>query len=107
MLNPAALELNEGRRFSICKPEHLMRLFNDAGLNEIKTKPIDVPTDFRNFDDYWMPFLGGQGPAPSYVMSLSEGNRAELCELIRRLLPISPDGSIHLIARAWAIRGQR
>ena len=63
-----------------------------------------MPTDFRDFDDYWSPFLGGQAPAPSYAMSLSEQRRAALRERIRAGLPIAPDGSIHLIARAWAVR---
>jgi hypothetical protein len=26
---------------------------------------------------YWRPFLGGQGPAPAYVMSLDEAARAQ------------------------------
>ncbi len=40
-------------------------------------------------------------------MSLSEERRAVLREQLRSLLPISADGSIHLIARAWAVRGVR
>jgi hypothetical protein len=24
-------------------------------------EPIDVPTVFRDLDDYWSPFLGGRG----------------------------------------------
>ena len=62
---------------------------------------------FRDFDDYWSPFLGGQAPAPSYAMSLSEVRRVELREHIRAKLPIESDGSIHLIARAWAVRGTK
>jgi hypothetical protein len=60
---------------------------------------------FRDFDDYWTPFLGGQGPAPGYAMSLDEGRRAALRERIRTTLATQPDGSIRLIARAWAVRG--
>ena len=56
---------------------------------------------------YWSPFLGGQAPAPTYVASLDEARRTALRERIRAALPIAPDGSIHLIARAWAVRGQR
>lgn len=52
------------------------------------------------------PFLSGQGPAPAYNMSLSEEKRGELRELIRSRLPIKQDGSIHLVARAWAARGR-
>jgi len=66
-----------------------------------------VPTVFGSFDDYWTPFLGGQGPAPSYAMSLGENQRTELRELIRSQLPIKGDGSIELIARAWAVRGKQ
>ena len=69
-------------------------------------RAIDVPTTFRDFDDYWSPFLGGQGPAPGYAKSLDEGRRATLRERIRSMLPIAEDGSINLIARAWAVRGR-
>ncbi|MEA2526243.1 MAG: hypothetical protein QOF73_3470, partial [Thermomicrobiales bacterium] len=45
--------------------------------------------------------------APGYAMSLDEDHRVALREKIRAALPIEPDGSIHLIARAWAVRGVR
>ncbi len=104
-LDPAAFDLDEGQRFQLCKPEPLTKLFHAANLNNIEVCAIDVPTDFRDFDDYWKPFLGGQGPAPTYAMTLSEDRRVALREEIRANLPIATDGSIHLIARAWAIRG--
>ena len=106
-LNPAAVDLDEGRRFPICQPEALSALFSGAGLEDVATSAIDVPTDFPDFDDYWMPFLGGQAPAPGYAMSLDNERRAALREHIRARLPISRDGSIHLIARAWAVRGTK
>jgi hypothetical protein len=68
---------------------------------------VDVPTLFRDFADYWTPFLGGQGPAPSYAMGLSEEQRNALRESIRANLPFAADGTIPLTARAWAVRGQR
>ena len=105
--NAAAAELDEGKRSYICKPGPLTDLLNEAGFKHVEIEAIDVPTTFKNFDDYWSPFLGGQGPAPGYVVSLSEEKREELRELIRNRLPIEPDGSIHLIARAWAVRGEK
>ncbi|HEU4742254.1 MAG TPA: methyltransferase domain-containing protein [Meiothermus sp.] len=104
-LNPAAAELDEGRRFPLCQPGPLRALFSGAGLREVEVRAIDIPTPFRDFDDYWTPFLGGQGPAPGYAVSLSETSRAELRERIRARLPVAPDGSIALIARAWAVQG--
>jgi SAM-dependent methyltransferase len=104
-LDPAAFNLDEGRRFLICQPEALTQLFRNANLSDIEVRAIDIPTIFCNFDDYWTPLLGGQGPAPSYTMSLSEGQRIALRGEIRADLPIAMDGSIHLTARAWGVRG--
>jgi SAM-dependent methyltransferase len=104
-LSPEACELDEGRRFPLCEPGALAQLFREAGLEAVSTRAFDAPTIFRDFDDYWSPFLGGQAPAPGYAMSLTEERRAELRDHIRAGLPIAADGSISLIARAWAVRG--
>jgi SAM-dependent methyltransferase len=106
-LKPEARERDEGRRFPICQPELLRNLFGEAGLHQVEVRAIEVPTHFRNFDDYWSPFLGGQFPAPEYAMSLSEADRAALRERIRATLPFSEGGAIRLMARAWAVRGKR
>jgi len=105
-LDRAAFDLDEGRRFPLCQPNALTELFTQAGLREVQVVPIDVPTRFRDFDDYWTPFLGGQAPAPGYAMSLTEERRGTLRERIRAKLPIAGDGCVDLIARAWAVRGQ-
>jgi SAM-dependent methyltransferase len=105
-LDPAARDLDEGVRFPLCRPDALANAFRDADLTEIQVVPIDIPTPFRDFDDYWTPFLGGQGPAPSYAMSLDESSRNRLRDRIRARLPGQPDGSILLMARAWAVRGR-
>jgi SAM-dependent methyltransferase len=104
-LDSAALDLDEGRRFPLCKPEPLAQLFRDARLNAVEVRAIDIPTVFRDFDDFWSPFLGGQGPAPAYAMALTEERRAALRDRIRAALPIAADGSIRLVARAWAVKG--
>jgi len=104
-LDPAVADLDEAPRFLICNPDALRELFQSSGLNRVETRAIDVETHFKDFDDYWNPFLGGQGPAPTYVMSLSEEKRTQLREKIRANLPFAADGSIPLIARAWAVKG--
>ncbi len=104
-LDPAVRELHEGLRFSMCNAEALSALFENTELTMIETRPIDISTYFKNFDDYWDPFLGGQGPAPVYLASLTEERRMQLRERIRRDLPFDGDGSIPLIARAWAVKG--
>jgi SAM-dependent methyltransferase len=103
--NPDAAKLDEGPRFPLCHPDALGKLFDQARLQGVEVRAIDVPTPFQNFDDYWQPFLGGQGPAPAYAMSLDEPARARLREGLKAALPIQADGSIMLTARAWAVRG--
>jgi SAM-dependent methyltransferase len=104
-LDPAAAALDEAARFPICAPDALQALFDAAGLVGVTTRAIEVPTVFRDFDDYWAPFLGGQGPAPGYAMSLPAERRVGLRERVRSTLPTAPDGSISLTARAWVVSG--
>jgi SAM-dependent methyltransferase len=104
-LDRPAAALDEGRRFPLCRPEALERLFAAAGLAGVATQAIDIATPFADFDDYWQPFLGGQGPAPAYALALDAAARERLRARIRARLPIAADGSIALTARAWAVRG--
>jgi len=103
-LNPDATTMDEGTRFPLCRPEALTELFTHAGLNGVEVTAIDIGTHFATFDDYWRPFMGGQGPAPAYAMALDEAARARLRDRIRERLPTRADGSISLTARAWAVR---
>ena len=104
-LDADAARLDEGARFPLCRAEPLEELFTGAGLKNVSVQAIDIATPFANFDEYWQPFLGGQGPAPAYAMSLDEEARGRLRDRIRERLPTEADGSISLIARAWAVRG--
>jgi SAM-dependent methyltransferase len=104
-LDPDAAHLDEGNRFPLCSPDPLSDLFRTAGLKDVEVQPIDIWTVFKDFEDYWSPFLGGQGPAPGYAASLTKKRQALLGENIRKALPAALDGSIPLIARAWAVRG--
>ena len=103
----AAAALDEGQRFSLCRPEALVDRFAGAGLADVDVKAIDIDTRFASFDDYWTPFLGGQGTAPTYLMSLPEASRNAIRDDLRARLPTGADGTIALKARAWAVRGTR
>ena len=103
--DPAAAPLDEGTRFPLCRPEALRSAVEAAGFGKVQSTGIEVDTRFDSFEDFWEPFLGGQGPAPAYVMSLEEGARESLRQLLRERLPTAADGTISLIARAWAVRG--
>lgn len=105
-LDPGAGELDEGLRFELCREGRLESLLREAGLKQVEAAPIEVETVFRDFDDYWQPFLGGAGPASAYAMSLNETDRGRLEDRLRRSLPIGAHGSISLKARAWAVKGR-
>jgi hypothetical protein len=64
---------------------------------DIETTSIEITAHFRNFDDYWKPFLGGQEPAPSFVLSLDEDPKDKLRHTLKARLPTQPDGSISII----------
>jgi SAM-dependent methyltransferase len=101
----SAAELDEGRRFPICRPEALQSLFREAGLADVVSDSIEIPTRFSTFAELWEPFLGGTGPAPSYVASLHASHSQALATRLERSLPREPDGTISLVARAWVVRG--
>jgi SAM-dependent methyltransferase len=101
----SAAELDEGRRFPICRPDALVSLFREGGLVDVVCDPIEIPTRFSTFAELWQPFLGGTGPAPSYVASLDSPKREALATRFERSLPREPDGAISLVARAWGVRG--
>lgn len=104
-VDPAARELDEGRRFPICRPDALKTLFRASGLRDVACEPLEISTRFSDFTDFWRPFLGGTGPAPSYVSGLDPVRREALIAHLERTLCRQPDGAISLIARAWAVRG--
>ena len=104
-LDPAASRLHEGARFPVCNPSALRGVFEGAGFNRVETASLDLTAEFIDFEDYWRPFLGGQGPAPAYAMALPEEQRTALRVKLESALPVRPDGTISLQARAWAVRG--
>lgn len=96
---------DQGERFPLCQPGALGSAFTDAGLRQVETTAIEIEMKFADFDDYWQPFLGGQGPAPAHAMSLDEDQRSQLRELLRQQLAGAAGAPIVLGARAWAARG--
>ena len=99
-------DLDEGLRFTLARPDHLEQLFEGAGLSSVQTTPIEIATRFEDFDDFWTPFLGGTGSAPTYVASLTQEDRDRVRDRLDADLPRNVDGSIHLRAKAWAVRGR-
>ena len=104
-MSPGDAKLHQAERFPICQPGPLQALFERTELKSVTVRAIDIPTVFQNFDDYWNPFLGRTGAAPTYLASVG----GEVCERIRLYLKSrlasTQDVPIELSARAWAVQG--
>lgn len=104
-LHPHDSRLDQAERFPICQPEPLKDLFHGVGLSAVDVRAIDIVTVFRDFDDYWTPFLGKQGAAPTYLASLDTPAQDRIRDALKARLLTTVDGSIRLTARAWAVQG--
>lgn len=103
--NRAAASKDE-KLMPLCKPGELAALWKANGLRQVEEEGLTIEMAFTSFDDFWSPFLGGQGPAGGYTKSLSDSDRTALRERLRkRLLAGKPDGPIALRGRAWAVKG--
>src|SRR5207248_10700404 len=106
-LDPAAERVDE-KHMPLCRSGELQDLWNRGGLQHVTERPLEVEMQFQSFEDYWEPFLLGQGPAGAYVKSLSAPKVEALRVGVRRRLPLqfgSP--GFRLTARVWAVRGDR
>ncbi|MBV9791483.1 MAG: class I SAM-dependent methyltransferase [Chloroflexi bacterium] len=104
-VSPEAAARDQAERFPLCQPQPLDALWEDLGLSAVSVRAIDIPTVFRDFEDYWTPFLGKQGAAPTYLASVDEETQERIRSLLESRLQPGPDGTIALTARAWAVQG--
>jgi len=94
------------RHMPLSRKGELEAFWHENGLLDVEEQPLTIRLEFSSFDDFWTPFLAGQGPAGAHVASLSAAQRAGLqSRLRRRLLATGPDQPLTLTARAWAVKG--
>ncbi|HUN50532.1 MAG TPA: methyltransferase domain-containing protein, partial [Candidatus Sulfotelmatobacter sp.] len=87
-------------------PEGLPRLFEAAGLREVRRDSVTIRMDYADFADYWRPLLGGQGPVGSYVVGLAPALRQRVEAAVGDAYCAgAPDGPRSLTATAWVVRG--
>lgn len=102
----SSIDSRDERHMPFCRSGELRRLWLASGLRDVDEQPLTIEMKFASFDDFWSPFLGGQGPAGAYTRSLPAPRRAELEKRVRRrVLGSRPDGPFTLRGRAWAVRG--
>lgn len=106
-VQPDDARLDQAERFPLCQPGPLSGLWQEAGLSEVTVSEIEIPTIFHDFSDYWAPFLGKQGAAPTYLASVDDRTREQIRATLQARLEPEPDGTIALTARAWTVQGRR
>jgi SAM-dependent methyltransferase len=104
-----ALDLSAERfdekHMPLCRKGELSELWAQGGLGKVEESPLEITMRFENFDDFWNPFLLGQGPAGTYMKRLTKIRGSALRGEVRKRLG-DPRGAFTLPARMWAVRGE-
>ncbi|CAN5810973.1 class I SAM-dependent methyltransferase [soil metagenome] len=106
-IDPAAAATRD-RIFAhpLALPGGMTALLEEAGLGEVARASVTVRMDFKDFDDYWQPLLGGQGPVGGYVAGLEPRLRERIAAAVRAaFLSGDRDGPRSLTATAWVVTG--
>ena len=103
-LDSHAESLDEGRSMAYWRPDELLQLWRDAGLENAATSELSVGAGYDDFDDLWRPLEAGVGPSGAYATALPAEGRARLRDELRRRLDVD-EGPFRLTARAWSVTG--
>ncbi len=102
-LDPAARQRRETQNYG---SGMLCSLWAQNGFSKVEESALMIPLEFKSFDDFWQPQLGGQGPSASYLSGLSSGAKLALQTRLReKLLGGRSDRPFTLTAKALAVRG--
>lgn len=103
--NPA-IEKRDEKYMPLCRSGELEELWRQAGLTNVEGRPLEAVMHFQNFQDFWNPFLLGQGPAGAYAAKLDPERQQELRRAVLRELSLpSETVPFDLPARVWAASG--
>lgn len=79
---------------------HLAELFEKAGVPPTVSTALTVRVRFASFNQWWVPFTLGVGPAGDYVAGLDTRRREALRAECEQLLPVAP---FEIAASAWTV----
>lgn len=89
----------------VSRQDNMRALWEQAGLESIDTRVIDVPITYSNFDDFWES-NSVVGPTGQAIREMSPSAREQFKTYLQEQLPKDPEGRISYAAHANAVRGQ-
>ena len=96
---------DERTTMRLCADGDLAGLWRAMGLHDVRSAPLVVSATYVDFNDLWLPFLTGVGPAGLFCQSLDQEKRTALSTALRDHLAVG-DRPFELSARAWAAAGK-
>jgi SAM-dependent methyltransferase len=89
------------------RPGELVAAWRAGGFTDLRDTTLTIRMEFTAFDDYWTPYVSGDGPGADYVATLDVAQRDRLRDLVRNAyLDGEPDGPRSYAATAWAVAGR-
>jgi ubiquinone/menaquinone biosynthesis C-methylase UbiE len=107
VLDPKADQVR-ARLFSrpMTRRGELANAWRSAGLTDVMEAMASIRMEYQSFEDYWAPYVGGQGPAADYVGTLTDAERTRLQGyVLRAYLGGDADGPRSYSASAWVVKG--
>lgn len=90
------------------RPGELAAAFHHAGFEAVEEATLAIRMEFACFDDYWRPYLAGDGPVAGCIAQLTGDERSRLEAALRAAyLDGEDDGPRSYAALAFAVRGMR
>lgn len=84
----------------------LVNLFEQAGVEQTVSEPIEVANSFADFDSFWQAQTPSYAPTTSMILAMQDADRHNLMETVRAELPTCAEGTIRYSARANAIKAR-
>ena len=103
---PEAAQVDEAATMRYATVDELTGLWRTVGLDEVTGGELWVSATYEDFDDLWLPFPSGIGPAGAFCAGLEPERQEALRTAFARRLG-DPSGSFELRARAWYALGRR
>jgi ubiquinone/menaquinone biosynthesis C-methylase UbiE len=84
----------------------LRTLFEQAGLERIETRTVDVCLAYQDFEDFWHAQTPSYSPTTKIIARLTERERIRVMRAVRAQLPEGPGGIVEYFARANAVKAR-